>query len=280
MQPFFFYSDTTQRNQPDELEVVREIFGEDNVSSSLLDIPAGAVVIPRFRAIPFGKELEGEVARMGSHLPSQQTRLINSYKEHLTVANLFNWVPLLDGLTAPAYHDYEVSHLPEGEWFVKGMTNSIKNRWFECCYAPTTKALPEVIRNNQLDTYVGSQEIVIRPFQRYRQIGVAVDNRPVFNERRCFIHKGEVLSYADYWSSLPEFKTDALSEDKFNETVVEAIARVGHLASFLVIDFAENEDGSWQVVELNDGCMSGLSENSPEQVWGSLAKKIRPGYYL
>lgn len=268
MNPFFFYSDTTQRNQPDELSVVKRLFGEGNVSSSLLDIPTGSVVIPRFRAIPFGRELEEEVQRMGS-------TLANSYAQHLTVANLFNWVPLLDGLTAPAYHDYEVPYLPEGEWFVKGVTNSIKNRWFECCYAPTTSALPMVVRNNQLDTYVGSQEIVIRPFQHYRQIGVAVDNRPVFNERRCFVFNSELVSVGDYWSSFPELKTAAFSESEFNDTVQEVISKVGDLAQFLVIDFAENPDGTWQVVELNDGCMSGLSENTPELVWGSVAEKIR-----
>ena len=272
--PFFLYSDTTQRSQPDELDAVKAIFGEENVSYRLTDIQKNHIVIPRFRAIPFGKELEAEVANMGASL-------INSYREHRSIADMWNWVnPLAEaGLTAPAYRASEVNthNLPENEWFVKGETNSIKNRWFECCYAPTTKDLPTIINNNRNDTYVGTQEIIIRPFQHYRQIGTAVDNRPVFNERRCFVLGNELISYADYWASLPEFKTPALDESQFQKTIDTAIRITSEmgLAPFRVIDVAEYPDGSWQVVELNDGVMSGLSENNPNVVWSAVAKHIK-----
>lgn len=271
--PFFLYSDTTQRSQPDELDAVKAIFGEENVSYRLTDIKENHVVIPRFRAIPFGKELEAEVENMGASL-------INSYREHRSIADMWNWVNHLAeaGLTASAYRASEVNinNLPENEWFVKGETNSIKNRWFECCYAPKTSDLPTIINNNRNDTYVGTQEIIIRPFQHYRQIGTAVDNRPVFNERRCFILDDKLISYADYWASLPEFKTTALDEFQFQNTVNAAIkltADMG-LAPFRVIDVAEYPDGSWQVVELNDGVMSGLSENNPNIVWSAVADYI------
>lgn len=271
--PFFLYSDTTQRSHPDELEAVKAIFGDENVSYRLTDVRENHVVIPRFRAIPFGKELEEEVKGLGASL-------INSYRDHRSIADMWNWVNALAdaGLTAPAYRASEVNitTLPESEWFVKGETNSIKNRWFECCYAPTTKDLPTIINNNRNDTYVGTQEIIIRPFQHYRQIGTAVDNRPVFNERRCFIIDNTLISYADYWASLPELKTEALDESKFQQTIDTAIKVTSDmgLAPFRVIDVAEYPDGSWQVVELNDGVMSGLSENEPHKVWSAVAEYI------
>jgi hypothetical protein len=272
MNPFFLYSETTQRNQPDELEAVRHAFGEENTGIYLYAIPAGSMVVPRFRAIPFGKELEGELNHNGSVL-------INTFQQHRMIADFWNWHPALAeaGLTAPAYTADDYLRLPEGEWFVKGETNSIKNRWFDCCYAPTTADLPRVIRNTQNDSYVGSQSIVVRPFRRYRQIGEAVDGRPVFNERRCFILGDQVISTADYWSSLPEYKVEALDETQFQETLVKAV-KVTHAmgsAPFRVIDLAEFPDGSWEVVELNDGVMSGLSDNTPETVWSAVADFIK-----
>ena len=267
MRPYFLYSETTQRNQPDELAIVRKIFGEENCGDLITKIPEERIVIPRFRAIPFGKELEQEIINRGSVL-------INSYREHSNVANVFYWAPLLEELTAPAHHDWEVPYLPEGEWFVKGETNSIKNRWFECCYAPNKKTLPEIVRNNQLDVYVGTQEIVIRPYQNFRVIGLAIDNRPVFNERRCFVVNGQLVSQGDYWTSYPEYKVAALDEEKFNRAIQGAIEKVGTIAPFLVIDLAENPDGRWSVIELNDGCQSGLSDNDPEVVWQAVSDYI------
>lgn len=270
MNPFFFYSETTQLNQPGELEAVTEIFGAQNVGSTLFGLKENSIVIPRFRAIPFGKELDTEVALHGS-------ALINSWVQHRNIADLWHWAPRLasEGLTAPVFSSDDIPYLPEGEWFVKGETNSIKNRWFECCYAPTTAALPEVLRNNWADSYVGSQKLSIRPFQHFRQIGEGVTGQPVFNERRCFVLQDKVISYGDYWTSFPEFKVDALNEGRFTKALDTAVNLTVDEAPFRVIDMAEYPDGSWKVVELNDGTMSGLSGNLPHVVWEAVYSYIK-----
>lgn len=249
----------------DEIAEFKAIHGEYQTGSNLAEIPAGSIVIPRYRMLPFGRELEQEVASLGS-------RLINTFRQHRHIADLMNWVPLLEGLTAPVYQQHEVPYLPEGEWFVKGETNSIKNRWFECCYAPTTKDLPTVVRNNMLDVYVGSQPIYIRPFQHYRQVATAVDGRPVFNERRVFVYEGKVISEGNYWVSQMEEEVSPLDESKMWATINEAVDRTSDLADFYVIDVAEYPDGTWSVVELNDGSMSGLSANDPHTVWSGMKK--------
>lgn len=228
-------------------------------------IPKGSIVIPRYRMLPFGKELETEIHSLGS-------TLINSYRQHRQIADLTNWIPILqeENLTPTFYQQYQVPYLPEGEWFVKGETNSIKNRWFECCYAPTTKTLPTIIRNNMLDVYVGNQPIYIRPYQHYRQISTAVDGRPVFNERRVFVHNGKVLSQGNYWVTQTEQPPEPLNINNMWETINKAVTLTEHLAPFYVIDIAEYPDGTWNVVELNDGAMSGLSANNPANIWGNL----------
>lgn len=247
----------------EEIIQFQRIHGTHSTGSNLATVPKNSIIIPRYRMLPFGRELEQEALTL-------ESQLINSYKQHRNIADLTNWVPLLEGLTAPVYQQHEVPYLPEGEWFVKGETNSIKNRWFECCYAPTTKTLPEIVRNNMLDVYVGAQPIYIRPYQHYRQISTAVDGRPVFNERRVFIYKGQIISQGNYWVSEVDEPVEALKPEILETVIEEAVERTSHLAEFYVIDVAEYPDGSWNVVELNDGAMSGLSDNSPAAVWGGL----------
>lgn len=229
-------------------------------------IPAGSIVVPRYRMLPFGKELEQEILTGGS-------TMINTYQQHRNIADLSNWVYLLENFTPPAYTVQDLPYLPEGEYFVKGETNSIKNRWFDCCYAPNKKALPLIVRNNYLDSAVGTQTIYIRPYQHYRQIGEAIDGRPVYNETRVFIYKTTILSQGTYWTT-QEGATEIqpLIPGELENTIQKVIKEINHLANFYVADFAEYPDGTWGVVELNDGTMSGLSDNNPETVWGNLKK--------
>lgn len=267
--PFFLYSKSNISTGGDDLYAIVSVFGEKNVSDLVTDIPAGSVVIPRFRCIPFGYELEREVKALGSSL-------INTFHQHRTIADLFSWVHLLEGMTAPAYSLEDIPWLPEGEYFLKGETNSIKNNWFESAYAPSKARVIAVANNIMNDQYVGHQKLVIRPFRRFRTLGEAVNGRPVFHERRAFILDGEVISDAFYWSSFEEFSdTEALSEDNYRQTLREAVSRTSHLSRFYVIDVAEYDDGSWEVIELNDGPMSGLSDNNCQDLWSKVHQAVR-----
>lgn len=266
---YFLHTSDSHALQPGELEAVKTLYGVENVGTLLTKIKPGQTVIPRFRSIPFGLELEKEVIFKGA-------TLINSYREHRQVADIGFWADELatQGLTVPAYNtnNLRLDKLPEQAWFVKGETNSLKNRWFECCYAETTSDLPRIIANNQADTYIGHQNIYVRPYVEFRKIGDAVDGRPVFNERRCFVYKNQVLSTADYWSSFPEYATPALDEEKFKTMLDRTVKATIQYATFRVLDFAELPNGEWLMVEINDGCMSGLSDNQPADVWGGLLK--------
>lgn len=272
MSNFFFmhpYSVRSYTNLEQEVRISARELGELNTGTSLVGVAEGQIVIPRYRFIPFGKEIEIEVTERGASL-------INTYSQHRQIADQSVWWRTLHevGLTPQRYTLEDLRNIPEGEYFVKGETNSLKNNWFNACYAPNKERLVEVVRYNMMDSVIGSQTIYIQPFQRYRQIAEAVDGRPVFNERRAFVYKGDVLSHAPYWSSFDEALTvDAYTPEKLDATLKQAIAVTEHLADFYVIDLAETETGDWKVVELNDGCMSGLSENTPEGVFGTLYRK-------
>lgn len=271
MKPFYLYSKSNvEMAGNNELEVVESIWGKENTSTLITDIPKGSTVIPRFRSIPFGEELEQEIKALGS-------TLINSHHQHRNIANLYNWVNLLEGLTAPAYRIDEIPNLPEGEYFIKGETNSIKNNWFEKAYAATKADVIKVALNVLNDQYVGNQEIVIRPYQKFRKLTEAVDGRPVFHERRVFVLNGQVISDGFYWSSFIDEigDTKTINPTEYKRVLDEAISRISHLAPFVVIDLAEYEDGSWGVVELNDACQSGLSENNPEELWSNFKNILK-----
>lgn len=263
-----------EQENDQELPALTEILGADNVVELFHDIPTGALVVPRFRAIPFGGIVEREITACGA-------TIVNTFHEHSTIANTFAWGHLLDGsdgkkpLTSKTYTIEDIPYLPEGEWFVKGSTNSIKNNWLDCCYAPTTHDLLRVVGNVQKDVYVGTQDIVIKPFQHYRELAVGVNREPIFNERRAFFYKGELLVDGFYWSTWSnELGKIEYSRNNFMSTVADAISRVGDIAPFLVIDFAEYPDGTWGVVELNDGSMSGLSECDPYVLWNHFVEKL------
>lgn len=269
MEPFYFYSASNTPIAQGDLEAFQKVFGKERTSDLIADVPQGSLVIPRFRAIPYGQELEREFAR-------KKCTLINSFKEHRRIADLFSWVNDLGELTAPAFMIDDIPNLPQGEYFVKGETNSIKNNWFESAYARNKKDLVSVVRNVLNDQYVGHQKIVIRPFQNFRKLGEAVDGRPIFHERRVFILDGQILTEGFYWSNFSEEYGSVMPLDErlYRETLSRAIEKISHVARFIVIDLAEYPDGSWSVVELNDGCMSGLSDNDPETLWANFKRII------
>lgn len=261
------YSSSTMDKK--ELPIIKETLGEHNVSELITDISPGSLVIPRYRAIPYGSELERDIQSLGSSL-------LNTYRQHRNIADIHSWSTLLEGITPPVYDIEDVPRLPEGEYFVKGETNSLKNNWFTSSYAPNKKTLTDVIHRVQSDHYVGHQRVIVRPYQQYRQIGQAVDGRPIFHERRAFVLDGELLTDAFYWSSHVEElgDTEILNPEKYQTTLKETINKVLHLSRFFVIDMAEYPDGSWGVVELNDGVMSGLSENPPHVLWKALRERL------
>lgn len=266
--PWVLVPASSQLLEDDERFVLEDVL-QGCVSETLAGIPQDALVFTRFRSIPFGKELEADIRQHGCEP-------VNSYRQHRNIADLFTWVGLLEGLTAPAFTIDDMSYLPEGEYFVKGETNSLKNRWFQACYVSEKSELMNVVRNVQDDMYVGDQRVVIRPFRNFRQVGEMIDGRPVFNERRFFVLDGCVVSEGFYWSpwSVDFGEPDVIDRKKLDATLSEVISRVQHLARFLVIDMAEFEDGSWEVVELNDGNMSGLCDNDPFVLWSGVVEVL------
>ena len=50
----------------------------------------------------------------------------------------------------------------------------------------------------------------------------------------------------------------------------KVIDLIGNAASYYAIDVAETQSGEWIVIEINDGQMSGLSQNDPDELYTNL----------
>jgi hypothetical protein len=93
---------------------------------------------------------------------------------------------------------------------------------------------------------------------------------PISHEFRCFFYQDRLLSKAYYWSN-----EDVDPVDDIPQAFLGDVASRGrNNINFWVADLAQTEAGNWIVVELNDGCMSGLSRNDPDVVFSRLKEEL------
>jgi len=262
MDPIILFRDGN--DYPGEFEIAQKYF---QCVPNRAKIPPGKLVICRYSALPYYKELEADVNDLGS-------KLINSFTEHRYIADLGNYVYQLEGLTPKTWN--HLDQIPEkGPFVLKGETNSKKFEWDTMMYAETKQDAIRIYLDLQNDGLIGYQNIYIREYVPMVNYLIGFRNMPVTKEYRFFVCHGQVISGGYYWSNyiddLPE-KPDPNEVPK--EFLNEVIERVGKNCTFYVIDVGQKLDGNWMVVELNDGSMSGLSDNSPEILYSGLKNII------
>jgi len=231
-----------------------------------------SLVVGRYSVLPFYKELEEELHLKGS-------ALINSYQEHKFIADVMEWGSVggvLEGLTPRTWTEW--GHLPEGQYVVKGRTNSRKHKWNTHMYAPTKAAIPVVAQRLYDDAFIGDQGLVVREYFPLRKLDEGLNGLPITNEWRTFwlVVDGApcLLTHGFYWASHPEVAQQAKFTDQAYQVAESAACRLAEHATFFVLDLAQREDGRWIVVEVNDGQMSGLSLCSAERLYSSLSRAL------
>lgn len=219
------------------------------------EVPDSETVIGRYSVLPFYKELESELATKGS-------KLINSYTEHKYIANVLNWSESeLAGLTPKTYDNWY--KLPEGPYVLKGQTNSRKHQWLTHMFAPTLADIPTIAKNLMNDTLINEQGIVIREYVALKQLDTGINGLPITNEWRFFylVVNGVAreVAHGFYWASEPDLISKAHLSSKAIHLADEAADKLVGKCTFFAIDIAETTAGSWTVIEVNDGQMSGLA---------------------
>lgn len=256
-----------------ELEVAEKHFTV--IRSRSNPVGANRLCVGRYAVLPLYQELVDDLAFQGSSL-------INSYAQHRYVADLRNWVEdeFLGTLTPKTW--YRAEDVPQGEvgpFVVKGETNSRKADWRSHMYCPDRASISDRVWRLETDGLIGSgqQKIYVRKFEPFKRLLTGINDLPVTLEFRFFAVYGEVLCGAYYWSNyvddlpeVPQVDPETLAFAK------EVAAYLKDKIPFVVIDVAIDDNGRRRIVELNDGQFSGLSENTAESLYSSLANKLKP----
>jgi len=248
----------------EELEVPKKHFDVVELRS---EVPEDSLVIARYSALPYYRELEADLANKGS-------RLLNSHREHDWIAS-FDWYHYLKEYTPRTWMEREFQYCDiDGPFVIKGACNSRKQQWSTHMYAEDRKALYDVASLLINDPLIGPQGLIYREYVPLKLVErCSIYKQPFVNEWRFFFHKETLLSYGYYW-------TGCSTPEKFNITD-EAIELAHKIASicaehttFFVLDLAEKEAGGWILIEVNDAQQSGLSNNSPEDLYSNLHKAL------
>lgn len=232
-------------------------------------IPKDRLVIPRYSALPYYKELEEDVKNLGS-------RLINTHKQHCYVANIRNWYYDLAELTPRTW--FYLDQIPEeGPFVLKGATNSKKFAWNTHMFAKDKQEATQVYLNLANDSMIGVQDICVREYVLLKKLAQAPQGLPISEEYRFFVLDGKIISKAfywgNYWEDLEEPKPDV--EDVPKDFINKIVSIVSPKIPFFVFDVARKEDGDWILIELNDGQQSGLSMNDPNELYRNMRRVLK-----
>lgn len=242
----------------------REIF------NSRADVRPGDMVVCRYSALPFYVEMERDVVKMGG-------KVINTYNQHLYAADLQNWYEDLADYTPKTW--FRLQDVPpwEGPFVLKGETNSRKFQWDTHMFAQNKEEAISVAGLLMDDGLICDQNICIRKYVPLVNYMTGFHGLPISQEFRLFVYKGRVLSVGYYWSSHVADLLEAgvgYECDPPYDWLNKILSIVADKMPFVVIDIAKTQEGKWIIIELNDGQMSGLSENKPSVLYGNLRKAI------
>jgi hypothetical protein len=246
----------------EEFEIARQYF---DVIEYRTDCPDGVLVIGRYSVLPYYRELEVDLRKMGGIL-------VNSYRQHSWIAN-FEYYDVLKEFTPESWDDYDFPHCRyPGPFVVKGRTNSRKHEWNTKMFAPTKRDALLISGELMKDGLIGPQGVIYRRHVPLKVFETVINGLPFSNEWRFFFYKEELLSYGYYWSSAEDVNRVLEPEGvAFAKEVAKIAAK--HV-NFFVLDIAEKEDGGWILIEVNDGQMSGLSENDPHVLYRNLKNLV------
>lgn len=220
------------------------------------------MVIGRYSVLPYYQELEIDLGIRGAWL-------VNSYKQHRWVAN-FDYYDDLKEFTPETWFD--LRDVPDqGQFVVKGRTNSRKHRWDTMMFARSRTQAVEIAHELLDDPLISSQGIVVRRYVPLEFLEEGINGQPFVNEHRIFYYGATRLAHGFYWvQTEKQGEIDQEGLD-FADKVAKIVAKN---INFFVLDVARTQEGKWILVEVNDGQMSGLSNVDPAELYSNLRREV------
>lgn len=253
----------TALSSEDELRSARRFF---EVVHNRADILPGALIIPRYSALPFFNELDYDCRARGA-------KLINSPAQFNWIAN-FDYYEELKRFTPTTWTDHDFYTAPDGRFVVKGRTNSRKHQWNKLCFADSKKRALEIASELANDPLIGPQGIIYRRFVPLKTFEIdPIYGCPISNEWRLFYYKDRLLASGYYWSNAEDTSLGVLTDEGLQ--LADAIAKIASQHNnFFAMDIAETEAGGWTLIELNSGEMAGVSCVSSDLLYSALSRVI------
>jgi len=240
------------------------------VIESRADIKPGQTIIGRYSVLPYYKELEIDVEKLGG-------KLINSFSQHQQVSDIFNWYHnFSDGLTPKTW--FALADVPRdrvGAYFLKGQINSRKQLWFSHAYAANHKEMTEVYFRLMDDSLISHQGVCIREhvdLVKYDQ--TYLTGCPITKEFRIFIYNGKEIARGYYWSNFYE-EVGKPDPAEIPQLFIDGCISRMDFNGFWTLDVGQLTNGTWIVIELGDGQMAGLSAIPIDDFYRKLAEAVK-----
>jgi hypothetical protein len=225
------------------------------------------LVIGRYSMLPYYADQVKDMEYVGA-------KCINTYNNHLYVADLGNYVADLGELTPHTWNS--ITDIPEqGPFVLKGETNSRKNSWKYDMFAENKTQAIEIHNRLTSDSLLGQQKIYIRQYVPLVKYLDGVNGMPVTKEFRFFVAYRQLLSGGFYWQNyLDDIGHTPSTDEVPKEFLQKVINKVGNQCNFYTIDVGIMENGQPIVIELNDGQQAGLSCIEPQDLYQNLDRVL------
>ncbi len=247
--------------KPLELTVLAQYF---DVTESRVGIQ-NKLVIPRYSAWPFYKELEFDIEIQGS-------KLINNLIEHFYIADFLYYEDVKEHTPKTWFRLYDVPKDENMRFVVKGRTKSKKEDWNTKMFAKGYSQAANIAGELFKDGLIHSQGIIFREFVPLKVLEVGINDLPFSNEHRFFFYKNTLLTHFYYWKIAEH--DGVVNEEGINFARMVA-SKISEHTNFFVLDIAEKADGGWILIEVNCGTSSGLDEEHANEMYKNLAQALK-----
>lgn len=207
-------------------------------------------------------------------------KLLNSPKEHQMAQEFDLSYPFLTGLTPESV---VLSNLDDCEkaiellglpLFIRGSAKSKKSSGWKACVANTKDQLHKIVINLLNNSFFTRDRVIVRKFVNLRYDRTSDQDFPFGREYRVFLYNQEILGYGYYWDGDDPLMDLSTSEENIVLDLAQETAKRLPV-TFIAVDIGQLVDGSWIVIEVNDGQFAGTGHMELLPFWNNLLNKAK-----
>jgi len=203
--------------------------------------------------------------------------LVHTPSEYSITSHLPHWYPLISDLTPRSQwfdHRPTVDQIEsQFPWpvFIKGERQTSRHQK-SLSIVEGRDQFEQVMDLWESDPILRWQRIVVREFLPLRLVGIQSSTTlPKAFEFRTFWWKQRCVGFGPYWIG-EHYTCTADEKSSAIALALEAARRLD--VTFLAVDVAQIQNGSWTVIEVNDGQDSGYAGVNPLAMWRGVLEQL------